>query len=105
MVDPGGSWTTYITHTFISADIAGTPFNVSGVIPLSNGNYLFRPRIERGVHISAWGNSVGITILASQPNDMSKWFDGLPLGLVENQDMPVGGVKVWFDGLPMGLTP
>lgn len=55
---------TYLTHTFTSDDIAGTPFTVSGVTPLANGDYDFDARIERGAHVSAWSASDSVTVNA-----------------------------------------
>lgn len=56
---------TYLTHTFTSDDIAGTPFTVSGVTPLANGDYDFDARIERGLLVSTWSASEDVTVDAA----------------------------------------
>lgn len=65
----GSSWNAYLTHTFTSGDIAGTPFSVSGVSALANGDYLFRDRDERGSNVSSWSSSESVTIDADDGDD------------------------------------
>lgn len=72
----GSSWNAYLTHTLTSGEIAGDPITVSGVSALSNGDYLFRARIERGAHVSAWSDSEAVTV------DAVALASGTPIGLL-----------------------
>ena len=51
-----GAWSTYLTHTTVSDDVAGIAFSVSGVTPLTNATYDFRGRVERGSKVSPWSD-------------------------------------------------
>jgi hypothetical protein len=64
----GSSWNAYLTHTLDAGDIAVGSITVTGVSPLADGSYLFRPRLERGALVSAWGASESVTIDSGPAN-------------------------------------
>lgn len=63
----GGSFTDYLTHTIIQADIDGNPITESGLTPLSSGDYNFRGRLERGTRLGAWSALEAVTIAVAVP--------------------------------------
>lgn len=73
--DGGSNWNAYLTHSFTSGEIAGTPITVSGVSSLANAAYLFRARIERGGILSPWSSSAAATVtVTSDDNDYAAWI-------------------------------
>jgi hypothetical protein len=64
----GGAWTEYVDHTLIADDITDDTISIAGVGSVSNGDYYFRARIERGALIGTNSANEEVTIATAAAN-------------------------------------
>lgn len=63
------------THAITAPEIASGQINLS-IGALANGTYYVRANITHGVHVSAWSNTVTITISAALGSTPTYYFLG-----------------------------
>jgi hypothetical protein len=68
--DPETAWSTHVTRTLIADDLAGVPVALTGITPLSNGDYLFDAHLERSGVESDSSPTVAHTIGPFDPAEL-----------------------------------